>query len=529
MAREKRVLIFGNAAYKNLPVLDDCTRDAELMAKVFRQLGFSVHGDAPVLNASRAAMRKALAEFRKTLNPDTEAVVYFSGHGIQLRGENFLVPVDFAASFQYEAEDQAITLDSILKMLDDAGVPLKLVVLDSCRDPGNLLPGEPAAKNIPKGLADPNISGVDTLVCFATKHGTPAFATGDESPNSIYTGILAEEIVKPVKLEDALKKTAIRVFDKTGKKQLPFTYGSLLSEVFMAGKSSVPPPPPLQPKTIAERIAAATKDAPFENDLGMQFVPVPETSVLMCRTETRLREWEEFMEANPKHDMSGGMYVLKVKKDDKGAYTIAWELDKNASWKSPGFSQTAEHPVVGVSWEDAKAFAAWLSKRDGVTYRLPTDREWSAAVGSSKYPWGDAAKPPAKAGNYGDSRYLDSLSELSGGAAWSGDLSTFTDGYERTAPAGSFAANRLGIYDLGGNVWEWCEDKYRASMNDSEALEKYSVMKDEKASDGTPFRVLRGASWFSYDSVYLRSASRSCVHPACRNGNYGFRLVVSVR
>jgi formylglycine-generating enzyme required for sulfatase activity len=266
----------------------------------------------------------------------------------------------------------------------------------------------------------------------------------------------------------------------------------------------------------------------------MEFVPVAGTGVLFCRVKTRVKDFGAYArEAG--YVQRGGIGVMKVNTND-GSYGLKWGLDAKASWEVPGFAQGPEHPVVGVSWEEANAFCAWLTKHDraagvlpaGASYRLPGDEEWSRAVGTGKYPWGNAFPPPRDAGNYGDAAFLKLVSSLSGGAKWSGDLSEVNDGYERTSPAGSFAANRLGIFDLGGNAWEWCRNEYRASMNDADALEKFPLLKVERGSDGTPYRVLRGGSWNLGDEVYLRSSSRSLGRPSGRYDFSGFRCVLVV-
>ena len=167
----------------------------------------------------------------------------------------------------------------------------------------------------------------------------------------------------------------------------------------------------------------------------------------------------------------------------------------------------------------------WLSGEEpSLTYRLPTDAEWSAAVGSvGKYPWGNAWPPPVGSGNYFGKE---------GPKNWPGSGLTTAyehdDGAERTARIASYAENRFGFFDLGGNVWEWCEDPYRASMNDADLLEAYPVLKEEKDSEGTPYRVVRGGSWSSNGEVDLSSSFRLVVDPARRDFNLGFRLVVSV-
>ena len=141
-------------------------------------------------------------------------------------------------------------------------------------------------------------------------------------------------------------------------------------------------------------------------------------------------------------------------------------------------SREPEYPVVGLSWDDANAFCKWLTEKEsaggklpkGMKYRLPTDEEWSRAVGLAKedgatpkdrdgknqmdFPWGIGFPPSrAKVGNYADSAFHEKFPN-------DPSIEGYTDGYPTTAPVGSFASNEDGIYDLGGNVWEWCEDLF---------------------------------------------------------------------
>jgi len=93
---------------------------------------------------------------------------------------------------------------------------------------------------------------------------------------------------------------------------------------------------------------------------------------------------------------------------------------------------------------------------------------------------------------------------------------------------GTYKANHYGLFDMGGNVWQWCDTEYKASMNGAEAREKYPVLKDEKASDGTPYRVLRGASWDNDGVISLRSTYRFNARPTYRFNISGFRCVLVV-
>jgi formylglycine-generating enzyme required for sulfatase activity len=196
---------------------------------------------------------------------------------------------------------------------------------------------------------------------------------------------------------------------------------------------------------------------------------------------------------------------------DYAAYAAA-NAGVDESWKNfgHGFKQADTHPVVRVSWNDANAFCAWLTKKElaegkikaGQKYRLPTDAEWSVAVGLGKekgdtpqeksrgikdvYPWGKEWPPPKGVGNYNNSLNVDK--------------------YIPTAPVGSFSANQFGLHDMGGNVWEWCEDKYSPTSTN---------------------RVLRGASWYYIVPDLLLSSYRYYdLSPDGRRYYVGFRCVL---
>ena len=509
--RTRTALVIGNSRYKQLEQLDACKNDAETMGRTFQQIGIPLHGGKPLFDLTADQMDAAIASFARSLGQESEAFVYFTGHGAQIGGSNYLLPVNYDAQYENQAKRQAISLDSILETLERTQSRLRVVILDACRDPGNLLPGEPLAKSSirSKGLDEQRVDAPETLVCFATKHGTVALADANAS---FYSRVLAEEMVKPARIDDVLRTVARRVYTDTEKRQLPFTYGSLLQDHFFVALPepapatgfvreavpSTPSPPPrvadlemakLTTPVPPNRIPApssqpqarsptgvtpktATKESPFVNSLGMQFVPVPGTAVLFCVWETRVQDYEAFAK------------------------------ETQHAIEKPNFEQGPTYPAVNVSWDDAVAFCAWLSKKEGVTYRLPTDAEWSVAVGLGAetgntpqekdgkltgYPWGAKYPPPKGTGNF--------------------DPSLKVDTFAKTSPAGSFNRNSIGLFDLSGNVWEWCDDWFDKSNT---------------------FRVLRGGSWFFDSEFNLRSAFRLYDLPTLRYDNFGFRCVLAV-
>lgn len=265
---------------------------------------------------------------------------------------------------------------------------------------------------------------------------------------------------------------------------------------------------PLLAGLMAGAVAGwGAQDGPDEvtttNGLGMRFRSVPGTSVLFSVWPTRVRDFEAFVAATG-YDATAGVYSI----DPTG-----W-VQTGANWRAPGFLQTDEHPACGLSWLDAQAFCTWLTNRERSagriaatqSYRLPTDREWNAAAGvtaetGQAFPWGQDWPPAAAAGNYAGSEARD--------ATWPGGWATipnYDDGYPRTSPVGRFAANKLGLHDMSGNVWQWCEDLYSASGNN---------------------RVVRGASFRVDVPDILKLGRRGDGAPESRYVHRGFRCVLT--
>jgi sulfatase modifying factor 1 len=170
-------------------------------------------------------------------------------------------------------------------------------------------------------------------------------------------------------------------------------------------------------------------------------------------------------------------------------------------------------PVVNVSWEDAVAYAKWLSEKTGQTYRLPTEAEWEyaarAGTKTSRF-WGDNPDLACKYANVAD------LTAKKRWPSWT--VFACDDGYEVAAPVGSFQPNAYGLYDMLGNVWQWCEDVYN-----SEAYTK--LPKDNPVYEGMgEYRVMRGGGW-SNGPLGIRSSHRVGLSPSFGHRALGFRLV----
>lgn len=223
------------------------------------------------------------------------------------------------------------------------------------------------------------------------------------------------------------------------------------------------------------------------SSLGQEFKAVPGTVVLVAAHETTLAQWQAFVQASGRE----------------------WTYQ-------PHFAQGPDHPVVGVTLQDARAFCGWLTEKEqqegkltaNQAYRLPTRAEWDAAVGLLRtrkpdltlddkladdraFPWGLDWPPPAGAGNFAE-----------------GEIAGYEDGFPFTAPVGQFKPSAEGLFDLAGNVWEWCHDpEIRAEQ----------------------VGVLRGGSWAYFQADSLRSGHLYTVPATLRMPTIGFRCVFEDR
>ena len=191
------------------------------------------------------------------------------------------------------------------------------------------------------------------------------------------------------------------------------------------------------------------------------------------------------------------------------------------NWRNPGFEQSDKDPVVGVSWADAKAYCRWLSKKESVTYRLPTEAEWEFACRAGTTTWfsfGDKAVGVAhRFGNLGNvelEKHRKHAAQRQWLLDWDNDPQ---DGHVFTAAVKSFKPNPWGFYDMHGNVWEWCDDLWLDTIYKDYKRPKFDqpcqvaidpVNKDRPQTPTNDFHAIRGGSWYNGDLI-CRSANRT--------------------
>lgn len=194
---------------------------------------------------------------------------------------------------------------------------------------------------------------------------------------------------------------------------------------------------------------------------------------------------------------------------------MEWKKDPRANWRNSGLVQDDRHPVVCVSWNDAQAFAEWLTRKDGRLMRLPTEGEWEYAARSGGQ--------QEKFAGFTEESVLPSYANFCDSncqASWR--TAGQDDGYRRTSPVGKYQPNGLGLYDMTGNVWQWTGDWY------GENYYGESPRSNPQGPSTGSQRVLRGGSW-NFGPVFVRAADRHRLAPGYRDDGLGFRLVAPVQ
>ncbi len=622
-AKDHVALVIGNSAYPDMP-LENPKNDAAAVAQTFTDMGFIVD---KVIDADKEQMAMAIDRFRQKLLTARAAVFYFAGHGIQVKGENYLLPIGRTASTQISTEAQvpyrAINAGEVLTAMEQKNVKFSMVVLDACRN--NPIKGKRRGKI--KGLASID-APIGSIVMYATKAGDVANdGTGKNSP---FTTALIKHIKTPGLDVNLLPSRVTKtVLELTNNKQTPGSYVQLTEsftfvpeytteELATLKKQQKSKLTELQKQQKAAKFAQQREEPELEKqienmkaetagvggDLDKMLAIVEqkekkeaELKAVQQRIERKQSEARKRMEAKQKiledkqeerkakiramkkkdfeenlakynkianskfgQDMKeaawnslldkynipkgsievGKIAILKLKvldiepkmvfikggtfhmgsnegdDDEKPAHSVTISdfyigkyevtfVEYDAFCESTGREKPNDNgwgrgnrPVINVSWNDATAYCKWLSKQTNKNYSLPTEAEWEyAADGSSTHQkW---------AGTNGES----SLSNY----AWYDDNSG-----SKTHPVGSKSPNKLGLYDMSGNVWEWCSDWYKSDYY------KNSPSYNPKGASNSSYRVVRGGGWGS-NATYCRVAIRGDDFPTNSSHYIGFRVV----
>jgi len=479
----RAALIIGNATYTALPALNNPHNDAEDMAEALKGLGFDV---LLTLDSSHDALKKAVAAFGEKLDKGGVGLVYYSGHGLQVDGVNYLLPVDANPTYAEDVAVQALDANAVMRILGDADLDFSLFILDACRN------NELRRRNAQKiqGLARMD-APEGALIAYAT--GPNQVASDGFDRNSIYTAALLKHISEPgQQVEDIFKKVRIEVSNTTGGLQVPVEFTSLTKDFYFE--------PPL-PGAVALR---PVKPEPVPMEVGQEFrdcetcplmVVIPAGAFQMGSND-RDRNERPVHEVVFSNNFAIGKYEVSLKE-----WRACVEAGGCRRIIEAEIFDDESHPVVNVTWDDAKQYARWLSRKTNRQYSLPSEAQWeyAALAGSSSVFW------------WGNSRGVALANCKDCGSQWDG---------QKAAPVGSFKSNPFGLHELHGNVWEWVEDcwhrNYKGAPEDGSAWVTGSCSRS----------VLRGGSWRD-TSEAAQATTRGRFGHGSRM-DFGFRMAAKV-
>lgn len=502
-AAERCALVIGVSDYQSFSPLDNPRQDHAEMVAALSRLNFQV---TEKHNARREDILSLAQSFAQQ-NPDArEVVFYYSGHGLQVQGRNYLTGVDSEmdvqrgldqldrtdlkgdaltmakeAHIRQVAEAGLVSLDVVLGHLERGGRKecARVIILDCCRD-NPVGTKSLASKSI---LASKSgLAKVDAprgmLIAFAAREGKTAAQTEVGKP-SLYTLALLRHIGTPgLEAEQIFKRTRATVLELSQDAQEPAEYTNLTGSLVFNRESGalthvpsmpvpqpstpVPSPAPVPtPRPEPAAPAGPTPGAVFRSATGLRLAWVAPLNAWVGTTEVTQAQFEEVMGANPSEIRGGSL------------------------------------PVTNVSWTEALEFCARLTALDAraftggrFAYRLPSDADYSV--------------------------YVE-------GALLSQAVTSRNGKRSRPAEVASLEPNAYGLYDVRGNVWEWLADPFDRSMNSAATNARLSK---GLASRG---RVLRGGSYTTSDSTMLEVDTRASDAETLRDRTCGFRVILKGR
>ena len=624
--QEARVaLIIGNSDYRTAP-LDNPANDASDLAAALEKQGFNVLVRE---NVGERGLKEAVDVFAKHLQKGGIGLFFFAGHGIQLKDQNFLLPVDVGFDSEADVSFKSVSAEYVLSRMAEAGNRINIVILDACRNN----PLQQSRKTISKGLGVMNVGRAEkgTFIAYATSPGsTAADGTGR---NGLYTKHLLRSLeAQDSDIDRVFGRVRTGVVQDTNGEQVPWTSSSVIGSFYFDVAEDIAAMRRPLPQQTAARHEAEAEAAPIAYDPAQEsafwerikdsrnpadyigylekfsgakraayarwmvqklggtvpatarpvmrpaadaptqlsmaapsaVLPTPATPVAMgalpngaipspgtviqdcaeCPELVTVPAGEYVMGSSPKEKMreldeepahrvrvpsslavgkfevTRAQYAAFVKDTGReskpGCHSTRggfFHKNPKATWQNPGFEQKNDEPVVCVSWSDAQAYAAWLSKKSAKQYRLLNESEWeyAARAGSTgrRY-WAEADDAATcRHASVADSSYK----AVSPGAP----LFACSDGFAHTSPVGRFPANLFGLHDMLGNVWEWVEDCWNEGYAGAPELAVPRV------SGSCNERVFRGGAWNSTPTT-LRTAYRDRESKEERHDNLGFRV-----
>ncbi|MCL2179525.1 MAG: SUMF1/EgtB/PvdO family nonheme iron enzyme [Treponema sp.] len=511
---QKFALVIGNGNYSAFGSLQNAVNDANDISSALQNIGFTVDR---VLNANRVQMVEAITRFKNALSRSRNSYGFFfyAGHAVQFNGVNFLIPATADIPNANYLGDMAISVQTMLSELNDAGNELNIIVLDACRD-------FPAAwsRSVSRGLNVVSNQPADSIIVYATSAGS--VASDGTGRNGLFTSHLLTQLRTPgLTVREVFDRTGSAVARASNRSQIPAIYSQYFDDAYLGSRPAAPTPSPAvtvqpTPSPVVTPAPVAAVQPP---------APRPSSSIV----------------SNDLVHIQGGTFMMGVSASEAGyirGVDTPWQVTVSSFMISRyeitnrelmGIRQPSQReydfytpeelnsPAVNISWIDAIEYCNMRSGIEELTpvytirgsgsnltvrwnrnangYRLPTEAEWEYACRA------------------GTTTAYNTGSTISDNTGWYADNS---GNAMHPLPVGQKPANAWGLYDMHGNATEWCWDRHgvyptRASTDPT------------GASSGT-YRVLRGGS-ISSSSIDITSSYREIDSRTYGSQYNGFRVV----
>ena len=512
-AERRLALVIGMSEYQHVNRLQNPPNDADDMKATLGNLGFTV---TLIKNRTKAQTDVAVNAFLNSLRLNDVVLFYFSGHGIGYQDDNYLLPTD--ARVECLEQIATYTLSAKRLMADFRGkqVNNSFVFLDACRSLDNLevCQADQKTPTKPQGFVIPQNQPRGSILVYATQAGRTADDNVD-ARNGLFTQELLKYLSTPdLTLGDILSNTAEAVLAeslKKGRPQEPTVYGLLgLKFKFLTYPNRPDPNEETKKKDaeitrlkeeLAKKYPTTITVTPPSGGRGAKFLDLPFADMVYVEGgsfEMGDTRNEGSSDEKPIHSVTVSSFLM-------GKYEVTQRQWREIMGSDPPelYNKNCDDcPVEGVSWNDIQEFLKKLNARTGA-YRLPTEAEWEYAARGGR--------------NWGDGYAYSGGNDLSVMGWFEVNYQSSKYGKQGTThPVGGKTANQLGLYDMSGNVWEWCADWYGAYPRTAQTNPTGSAM-------GTN-RVLRGGSWGDTPNR-AQVAFRSYSTPGNRLTFCGFRLV----
>ncbi|MBL4786336.1 MAG: caspase family protein [Cohaesibacteraceae bacterium] len=263
-ATNRVALVIGNSAYTSISSLRNPVNDALLMARTLEASGFTV---TTVLDADQKTMKRAMLGFTRTLRKTAASgLFYYAGHGVQVNGENYLIPLGVDLQDQSEIEIEAINVNAFVRTMENTQNPINIVILDACRN--NPFPG--STRSTSRGLADVRAPR-GTYMAYSTAPGQVSDDGNESDGNSPYTLALARAMSQPgLTIEQVFKQTRVDVLEATDEAQVPWENSSITGEFYFRKTAALSPAKLAVPESqIGKNKNPAVLYSQFDTDLGL--------------------------------------------------------------------------------------------------------------------------------------------------------------------------------------------------------------------------------------------------------------------